>query len=250
MKQIPKVIHYCWFGRKPMPKLALKCIASWKEYLPDYEIKEWNEDNFDVNIIPYTKDAYNAGKYAFVSDYARFWILYYHGGVYFDVDVEVIKPMNDILMKGQYMGCELSFRNEINVAPGLGMAAFPQEEIYKELLDLYSGLKFYNSDGSMNLTTIVKYTTDVLSKYGFVKENRNQECLGIYIYATDYFCPINNRTKKCVITDNTYSIHHFAATWVPWSSKVMKLKRFFFTEEQISAISRFLDHFRKNKKSV
>ena len=103
---IPKIIHYCWFGRNPLPPLAEKCIASWREFLPDYEIKEWNEDNFDVNIIPYTADAYNAKKYAFVSDYARFWILYKYGGLYFDTDVEVIKSMDDIVERGPFMGCE------------------------------------------------------------------------------------------------------------------------------------------------
>lgn len=103
---IPKIIHYCWFGRGPLPELAQKCIASWKKYLPDYEIKEWNEDNFDVNIIPYTAEAYKAKKYAFVSDYARFWILYQYGGIYFDTDVEVIRPMDDIIERGNFMGFE------------------------------------------------------------------------------------------------------------------------------------------------
>ena len=103
---IPKIIHYCWFGRNPLPESAIKCINSWKKFFPDYEIKEWNEDNFDVNIIPYTAEAYEAKKYAFVSDYARFWILYHFGGIYFDTDVEVIKPFDDILERGPFMGRE------------------------------------------------------------------------------------------------------------------------------------------------
>ena len=98
---IPKTIHYCWFGRNQLPKSAIKCISSWRKFFPDYEIKEWNEDNFDVNSIPYTAEAYQVGKYAFVSDYARFWILYHYGGVYFDTDVEVIKPMDDIIEKDE-----------------------------------------------------------------------------------------------------------------------------------------------------
>jgi len=116
---IPKVIHYCWFGRNPLPSLAIKCIESWRKYLPDYEIKEWNEDNFDVNIIPYTQEAYQVGKYAFVSDYARFWILYKYGGLYFDTDVEVIKPMDDIIARGPFMGCEkdVSDTSVASVAP-------------------------------------------------------------------------------------------------------------------------------------
>ena len=103
---IPKVIHYCWFGRNPLPKDAIICINSWKKNLPDFEIKEWNEDNFDVNMIPYTAEAYAAKKYAFVSDFARFWILYKHGGLYFDTDVEVIKPLDDIIARGNFMAYE------------------------------------------------------------------------------------------------------------------------------------------------
>lgn len=103
---IPRTIHYCWFGRTPLPDKAKICIESWKKFMPDYEIKEWNEDNFDVNIIKYTAEAYKLKKYAFVSDYARFWILYHYGGVYFDVDVELIKPIDDILARGAFMGCE------------------------------------------------------------------------------------------------------------------------------------------------
>lgn len=104
---IPKIIHYCWFGRNPLPPLAQECIASWRKYLPDYEIKEWNEDNFDVNAIPYTAEAYRQKKYAFVSDYARFWIMYHYGGLYFDTDVEVIRPLDDIIAAGNFMGFEL-----------------------------------------------------------------------------------------------------------------------------------------------
>lgn len=103
---IPKKIHYCWFGRKPLPESAKKCIASWKKFFHDYEIIEWNEDNYDVNKIPYIQQAYEAKKYAFVSDYARFDVLYQYGGVYFDTDVEVIRPFEDILEKGAFMGCE------------------------------------------------------------------------------------------------------------------------------------------------
>ena len=130
---IPKVIHYCWFGGNPLPASAKKCIASWRKYLPDYEIKEWNESNFDVNIIPYTAEAYKAKKYAFVSDYARFWIFYKYGGLYFDTDVEVIKNMDDIIAKGPFMGCENEAKAgatpvQLGVAPGLGL--------YGEILDI------------------------------------------------------------------------------------------------------------------
>ena len=144
---IPKTIHYCWFGRNPLPELAKKCIASWRRCLPDYEIKEWNEDIFDVNIIPYTQQAYEAKKYAFVSDYARFWILYHYGGLYFDTDVEVIKPFDDIVERGPFMGFELDSINgatTIGVAPGLGLGVTPGLDLYKMLLEKYSLLMFFN----------------------------------------------------------------------------------------------------------
>ena len=155
---IPKVIHYCWFGRNTLPPLAVKCIESWKKYFPDYEIKEWNEENFNVNIIPYTKEAYEMKKYAFVSDYARFWILYHYGGLYFDTDVEVIRPMDDIIDKGPFMGCEKNIDNNgetiLAVAPGLGLGANPGLGLYSELLQLYStfhrgewSLEFKDSSG-------------------------------------------------------------------------------------------------------
>ena len=131
---IPKIIHYCWFGRNPLPSLAIKCIASWKKYLPDYEIKEWNEDNFDVDVIPFTKEAYAAKKYAFVSDYARFKILYEEGGLYFDTVVEVIRPLDDIISKGAFMGCECDANDTsvASVAPGLGLGVNPGLGLYKE----------------------------------------------------------------------------------------------------------------------
>lgn len=108
---IPKVIHYCWFGGNPLPDSAKKCISSWRKYLPDFEIKVWNERNFDVKSIPYTREAYRLKKFAFVSDYARMWILYNYGGIYFDTDVEVIKPFNDIILRGNFMGFEAQHNN-------------------------------------------------------------------------------------------------------------------------------------------
>lgn len=206
---IPKVIHYCWFGHKPLPKLALKCIESWKKYLPDYEIKEWNESNFDINIVQYTKEAYATKKYAFVSDYARFWILYKYGGLYFDTDVEVIRPIDDIIAKGSFMGHE----NELTVNPGLGLSAVPGLSFYKEILDLYATLNFVNKTGALNLTTVVEYTTRKLLKYGLNDENKIQEVANIYIYPIDYFNPISVQDGKLRITDNTRTIHHYAQSW-------------------------------------
>ena len=219
---IPKVIHYCWFGRNALPQLAVKCIESWKKYLPEYEIKEWNEDNFDVNMIPYTREAYEAKKYAFVSDYARFWILYNYGGLYFDTDVEVIKPLDDIIARGPFMGCEkdASDTSVASVAPGLGLGVNPGLGLYKELLDLYATLHFKNEDGSLNLKTIVEYTTEMLCNYGLKQINDIQECAGVWVYPKDFFCPKDYETKKISLTDNTVAIHHFDGSWHSKSDKI------------------------------
>lgn len=226
-KGIPKVIHYCWFGGNPLPPLAEKCIASWKKFLPDYEIKRWDESNFDVNMIPYTKEAYEAKKYAFVSDFARFWILYNYGGVYFDTDVEVIKPFDDILAQGPFMGCENNViegqdPSKLNVAPGLGLAVEAKNNTYKELIDLYKTLHFKNPDGSNNLTTIVDYTTGYFCNRGLRNTNEIQNIEGINIYPREYFCPRDSETHKLKITDKTHSIHHYQASWVTGYPKFKK----------------------------
>lgn len=215
---IPKTINYCWFGGKPLPPLALKCIESWKKYLPDYEIKQWNETNFDVNVVPYTSEAYKAGKYPFVSDYARFHIMYNYGGLYFDTDVELVKPIDDIVEHGAFMGCEtrasveLDFGPQVN--PGLGIGAEPGMQIFREILDYYGNLHFIRQDGEYNFDTVVVYTSKILNDKGLEKKNELQLCAGIWIYPKEYFCPKDNATKKLRITDNTRSIHHYSGSWI------------------------------------
>ena len=226
MNRIPKIIHYCWFGGKPLPVLAQKCIASWRKYLPEYEIKEWNESNFDVNIIPYTAEAYQAKKYAFVSDYARFWILYRYGGLYFDTDVEVLRPMQEIIDRGPFMGCECEAKEgatpiSLGVAPGLGLGVNPGLGLYKELLDLYAPLHFLNADKTYNLTTVVEYTTGVLVKHGLQNTDQIQFIAGVYIYPKEYLCP-KDFIGKITITENTYTIHHYAASWNTGLKKAKK----------------------------
>ena len=213
---IPKIIHYCWFGHNPLPPFAVKCIDSWRKFLPDYKIKEWNENNFNVNITQYTKDAYKAKKYAFVSDYARFWILYHEGGLYFDTDVEIIRPIDDIIAKGSFMGCEQdAYKNGrgIMVNPGLGVGAPCSMDLYAKFLDLYSTIRFLNPDNSNEAKTIVEYTTEVLIKSGLENKPGIQIVQGIYIYPCEYFCPIDNVTKKKRLTANTRTIHHYAGSW-------------------------------------
>ncbi len=237
---IPKVIHYCWFGRNTLPDSAQKCIASWRKFLPDHEIREWNEDNFDVNIIPYTQQAYEAKKYAFVSDYARFWILYFYGGLYFDTDVEIIKPMNDIIAQGAFMGIEAntivnkSIENggkSFEVNPGLGLGVTPKLELYKELLDYYKNEVFIHPDGTMNLKTIVTRSTAILKEHGFNGKNEIQKIGGVTIYPHDYFCPMDSTTGIVTITERSISIHHYDCSWLDHNTITFKLhliKNFMF----------------------
>lgn len=215
---IPKVIHYCWFGGNPLPEFAVKCINSWRKFMPDYEIKEWNESNFDVNIIPYTKEAYEAKKYAFVSDYARFWILYHFGGVYFDTDVEVIRPLDEMIERGAFMGCEIDGQDphyrDIAVNPGLGLAVEAGHEVYKAILEKYATLRFLNEDGSLDTTTVVQYTTDVLKVFGLQNIKGIQQVAGINIYPQRYFNPFDDATGRLNKTADTYTIHWFSKTWL------------------------------------
>lgn len=224
---IPKVIHYCWFGGNPFSESVIRCKESWEKFFPDYEIKEWNEDNFPISCCAYIQEAYKAKKWAFVSDYARFWILYHEGGVYFDTDVEIIKSMDDIVARGPFMGCEtvLAKRSlsvsrkdkselELGVNPGLGIAANAGSEIYKQILNSYNEAHFLNPDGTENQQTVVTRTTNTLKEYGFKCNGKGiQHVADIYIYPSDYFCPICYATGEMTITDNTCAIHHYSASW-------------------------------------
>ena len=227
---IPKVIHYCWFGRGEKSPLMKKCIKSWEKHFPDFEIKEWNEDNFDVNIIPYTKDAYAAKKYAFVSDYARFWILYHHGGIYFDTDVEVIRPMDDIIEKGPFMGFELdnvdSALPTLSINPGLGLGAEKKNPIFAEILNRYEQLTFYLSNGERNPFTMIPMVTEMMQEKGLRLVDELQTVESITIYPNEYFNPFDDITGVLRKTPNTRTIHWYAKTWADNSSPFqIKIKR-------------------------
>lgn len=242
---IPKVIHYCWFGGKPLPRLAQRCIKSWKKYLPDYEIKRWDESNFDVNMMSYTQEAYSVKKYAFVSDVARFWILYNYGGIYFDTDVEVIKSFAPIIEKGAFMGCEnvCDKKHPLMVAPGLGLGVEVGHSLYKEVLDHYGKMHFITPN-EQKTETVVHHMTAILRQKGLLERNGLQYIEGITIYPKEYFCPMSTEGRVMTITPNTVSIHHYAKSWVGRKGKlkrqasiflgprltifIIKAKRFFF----------------------
>lgn len=212
---IPKIIHYCWFGRGKMPKLAEKCIASWKKYCPDYEIKEWNEDNFDLDMYPYVREAYDNRKFAFVTDVVRLYALYTEGGIYMDTDVEVLKPLDQFLNHTGFSG----FESVINVPTGI-MGCEKGALWAKENLDYYNGRHFVKPDGTLDLTTNVVVITDYMVRHGLKRDNTYQDFPGLFtIYPKTYFCPLDNRNGS-EFTDNTATIHHFAGSWLPWDLKL------------------------------
>lgn len=241
---IPKVIHYCWFGRKELPPLAKKCIASWHKFLPDYKIKEWNEDNFDINCIPYTTQAYKHKKYAFVSDYARFKILYEHGGIYFDTDVEVIKPLSDIVEKGAFFGLE----NESYFAcnPGLGYACEPKFHLLKSMLDMYAKMQFETASGELNKKTVVEHFSKMLISKGLQPKPGIIEFEGAKFYPAEYFCPKPSEFGKIQITKNTRTIHHYAASWVGPKQRFANFLISFFGKKLILSLWNFSNRFTKH----
>lgn len=231
---IPKVIHYCWFGGKPLPREYERYIESWKKFLPEYEIKRWDESNYDVKCVPFSEEAYSVGKFAFVSDYARLRILYEHGGVYFDTDVEVIKPIDDLLERGGFMGFEknsLAKPGELlNVALGLGFAVEPHNPVIREILDFYETHHYIYPDGHMEQITIVKIVTDILKRHGLSRSDLPTAIEGITIYPWDYFCPVEFLSNKLEITDNTRTIHHYSASWMSWTDK-LKMKKGYYANK-------------------
>ena len=206
---IPKKIHYCWFGKGKKSKLALKCIRSWRQYCPEYEVIEWNEENFDIDMNGYTRMCYAEKKYAYLSDYVRLWVVEKYGGIYFDTDVEVIKSMDDIIQKGAFIGRE-RIANAFPVNAGLGLAAEPKMPIIKEIVEHYEQAHFEQVE---KMETVVEKVTNILRKYGLSNEQKYEIIEGMQIYPSDYFCPYDYNVGELNITDNSRSIHWYDASW-------------------------------------
>ena len=207
---IPKIIHYCWFGRGEKPDLALRCIDSWRKYLPDYELKEWNEDNFDISRNQYVREAYENRKFAFVTDYVRLYAIYTEGGIYMDTDVEVVGNFDKFLHHHAFSG----FETDGNVPTGM-MAAEKGSVWAKELLEQYNDRVFVRSDGSYDMTTNTTVITHYMVGKGLILNNQYQDFPGLCtMYPADYFCPKDHRTGKIRCSNNTVCIHHFAGSWL------------------------------------
>lgn len=212
---IPKIIHYCWFGRGDLPPFAKKCIESWKKYCPDYEIKEWNEDNFDINSNLYVKEAYQNKKFAFVTDYVRLYAMYTYGGIYMDTDVELVKNLDEFLDNQAFSG----FENDKRIPTGI-MASEQGFELFKYLLSYYNNRSFIKTDGSFDMTTNVSIITDMLTEKGFTADGKFQVVEGFALYPQDYFCPYDNGTGVLNKTKNTAAIHWFNKSWVSKNERI------------------------------
>jgi mannosyltransferase OCH1-like enzyme len=217
---IPKIIHYCWFGGNPLPELAQKCIASWKKHCIDYEIREWNEKNFNLKSNPYIQEAYSAKKWAFITDYVRLWVIFNYGGIYMDTDVEVLKSLDKFLVHPAFSGFESN-----NTLPTGIMGGEAGNVWYKILLDYYTDRHFILSDGSYDMTTNVTSITKITKERYKVQLNNSYQILDneVIFYPSNYFCPKDFRTSLINITDNTYCIHHFAGSWKPRTEKIKLL---------------------------
>ncbi|MDR0605618.1 MAG: glycosyl transferase [Bacteroidales bacterium] len=213
---IPKIIHYCWFGGNPLPSLAVKCINSWRKYLPDYEIREWNENNFKISKYVFAEEALKCKKYAFISDVCRLYALKEFGGIYMDTDVEVLKPLDSFLHHTAFSG----FENDNFVPTGM-MASIAEGYWVKELLKYYDNRHFLLENNEMDTASNTSIITEMMKKKGFVMNNQFQEIKDyVAFYPNEYFCPKSYKTGQIDLTENSYCIHHFAKSWIPLRGRI------------------------------
>ena len=206
---IPRKIHYCWYGGKALYKLERRCMVSWKQCCPDYELVRWDERNLPSDLCEYAIQAIDAKKWAFVSDYVRVWALYHFGGIYLDTDVELLLPLDPFLNSPFTLG----FESGNKIATSL-IIATRQHPFLEALIEMYRELSFLQSDGSCNMTTNVDRVTKLLANRGLIRNGREQVVDGISIYPQRYFSPIHLEERRTEQTGNTYAIHHYRASWM------------------------------------
>lgn len=206
---IPKIIHYCWFGRGEKPRLAQKCIASWKKHCPDYEIVEWNEDNFDLDYNGYTRYCYDNKKWAFLSDFVRLVVIAEHGGLYFDTDVELLRSPDEFLQYGAFYG----FENNDYVNTGEGFGAEAGHPTVAAMKLQYEEIKPC-SNGTYPLRACPALNTQALLPFGLVRNDSRQNVAGAEILPTDYLNPYDDPTGRLNKTNNTISIHWYSKSWM------------------------------------
>ncbi|MBQ8238026.1 MAG: glycosyl transferase [Oscillospiraceae bacterium] len=206
---IPKKIHYCWFGCGEKPKLAKKCIASWKKYCPDYEIIEWNEDNFDLDYNSFTRYCYDNRKWAFLSDFARLLVVAEHGGVYFDTDVELLKRPDELLQYEAFYG----FENDHNIATGLGFGAEAKHPTIMAMKGKYEAI-VPNADGSYPMIVCPALNTEALMPFGLRLDGTRQNIAGAEILPADWLNPYDDPTGRLNKTNNSVSVHWYSKSWM------------------------------------
>lgn len=207
---IPKVIHYCWFGKGVMPDELKRYMESWRRFCPDYRIMEWNEDNYDIEKHVYTRQAYHRKKWGFVPDIARLEILYNNGGIYLDTDVELVQSLDQLLYQPGFVGVEKW--GVINVGGGCGVV--PHHPMIRKLLDYRLKFPFEWADGSLNLESSGSYESEPFLDRGFRPDNTTQIVDGMTVYTSDFFHPFDYVSRELCITENTFGIHHFTGSWV------------------------------------
>ncbi len=213
---IPRIIHYCWFGMNTKPDIVERCIDSWRRNLVGYEIIEWNESNFDITSNTFVREAYETGKFAFVSDYVRVYALYHYGGIYLDTDVKVLKTFDDLLYHDSFWG----FEQENYIATST-IGAAKGNQLIKIFLDTYSEINFLQKDGTHNNLTNVSIITNILQKHGLVSDGRYQEINAIgTFYPQTYFSPYDYINCRWLITKETYTIHFFYKSWLPLRTRI------------------------------
>lgn len=218
---IPKIIHYCWFGKKPLPKKYAKYIAGWRELCPDYEVIEWNENNFDINCCDYTREAAETGKWAFVSDVARLDILHKFGGFYLDTDIELLKPLDSLLTFGVVAG----FEDESKIHTGI-IGAEKGNKLIQEWRQAYEGAHFILENGKLNLKTNVERITESCIRYGLKTDGSLQKIASLTVLPKEYLCPQSPFCIKKTISENTIAWHHFSGSWKTISQKIRELPYF------------------------
>lgn len=217
---IPKIVHYCWFGKAPFPEKVEYCLRSWEKVLPDFECKLWNEENFDLNSVPFVRDAYEAKKYAFVSDYVRVFALAKEGGFYLDTDIEVVKSLNSLTNNEVVLG------TDDQGALTAFMASVPNHPFFRKVLESYEKRNFHLPDGSMNLEVNNLLLQEVLREYGFELRNERQVLdQGIEVFPDDYFHAKSLVSGNLNKTANTYTIHWHTLLWVSSKTKLIRALR-------------------------
>lgn len=236
---IPKIIHYCWFGNSEVPTYLKKYIKSWEKYCPDYEIICWNEENYNINEHPFVREAYNNKTWALVSDYIRLDVVYKYGGIYLDTDVELLKNLDTLLENKLYVGLE---QTDFLCNTGLGFGAEKGNDVVKEMRDLYDNISFDKS----NLVSISCpiLNTKIIKKHVEINKGEIVKKNGIAVFPPRYFDPLSSGKSEFLLCEDSYSMHHYAATWLSTSAKMKRKIIIFVGEKRVYKIKEFIKNIK------